>query len=98
MPIARKTPLQVYLDRDDRALLERVARRVGLSKAEAVRAAVRRWAMDLSAQDDPLLGLIGSVDDPELPTDLSTRADEYAVEGYPGRRVAESRTGGASGA
>ncbi|MGH7699895.1 MAG: CopG family transcriptional regulator [Gemmatimonadales bacterium] len=84
-----KKPLQVYLDRTDRALLDRLARRLGLSRAEALRAAVRRWAMDLSAQDDPLLALIGCVDDPELPADLSTRADEYAVAGYPKRRVAE---------
>lgn len=95
MPLKKK-PLQVYLDRTDRALLERLARQLGLSRAEALRAAVRRWAMDLSAEDDPVLALIGSVDDPELPTDLSVRADEYAVAGYPKRRVAESGPKGAS--
>jgi hypothetical protein len=86
-----KKPLQIYLDARDGALLERLAARLGLSKAEAVREAVRRWALDLEAPNDPLLGLIGSVDDAALPADLSTRHDEYAVTGYPVRRVAEPR-------
>jgi hypothetical protein len=79
----KKAPFQVYLDGRDSALLDRLADRLGVSKAEAVREAVRRWAMDLGAPDDPLLGLVGAVDHPALPADLSTRHDEYAVRGYP---------------
>jgi hypothetical protein len=89
----KKVPFQVYLDARDGALLERLAKRLGLSKAETVREAVRRWALDLGAPQDPLLGLIGSLDDPAAPTDLSTRHDEYAVKGYAARRVAEPRGG-----
>ena len=85
----KKTPYQVYLDTRDRAFLERLSLRLGLSKAEVMREALRRWAMELSREGDALLDLIGSMDDPALPTDLSTRHDEYAVSGYPMRRVAE---------
>ena len=84
----RKLPFQVYLDPRDRSLLERLAKQFGLSKAETVREAVRRWAME-AGSEDPVLKLIGSLDDPDLPTDLSTRHDDYAVEGLPVRRVAE---------
>ena len=85
----KKSPIQVYLDRRDRALLDRLAQQLGLSRAEAIREAVRRWAADVSGGDDPLLGLIASIDDATLPRDLSTRHDEYAVGGYSAKRVAE---------
>ncbi len=83
-----KKPFQLYLDARDHSLLEKLAGRLGLSMAETVREAVRRWAVEEEGTEDPILGLIGSVDDAELPTDLSTRHDDYAVEGYPARQVA----------
>ncbi len=86
-----KKPFQLYLDQRDHSLLEGLAQRLGLSMAETVREAVRRWVVEEAGTDDPVLGLIGSIDDAELPTDLSTRHDDYAVEGYPARRVAEPR-------
>jgi len=90
----KKVPVQVYLSSRDRGLLDRLAARLGLSRAETLREAVRRWAQELAGQEDPLLDLIGSVDDPGLPTDLSTRHDTYAVSGYPPeRRVAEPDEG-----
>ncbi|MBI4501509.1 MAG: ribbon-helix-helix protein, CopG family [Gemmatimonadetes bacterium] len=85
----KKTPYQVYLDSRDRAFLERLASQLGLSKADVIREALRRWAAELSGERDALLGLIGSMDNPALPGDLSTRHDDYAVTGYPVRRVAE---------
>lgn len=95
--MSKKVPYQVYLDDRDRAFLDRLSSRLGLSKAGVIREALRRWAAELAGEGDPLIELIGSMDDPALPTDLSTRHDEYAVSGYPMRRVAESRpddTGG----
>jgi hypothetical protein len=87
--MSRKAPYQVYFEARDRALLDRLSSQLGLPRAEVIREAIRRWAVELSGQGDALLGLIGSIDDPALPTDLSTRHDEYAVSGYPKRRVAE---------
>lgn len=85
-----KKPVQVYLDTRDRALLDRLARREGLTRAEAIREAVRRWASDTAGADDRLLQLIGSIDNPALPADLSTRHDAYAVAAYAARRVADA--------
>jgi hypothetical protein len=87
----KKVPFQIYLDARDHALLEDLAQRLGLSMAETVREALRRWAVELTAAHDPMLDLIGSLDDPAAPADLSTRHDEYAVQGYGARRVAEPR-------
>jgi len=85
-----KRPVQVYLDDRDRALLDGLARRLGLPRAAVVREAVRRWAAELRGEEDPLLRLIGGLDDPAVPADLSTRHDEYAVHRSPApARVAE---------
>ena len=87
----KKLPFQLYLDDQEQALLERLAQGLGLSKAETVRAALRRWARDMSGEGDPVLQLIGTIDDPALPTDLSTHHDDYAIGPAPARRVAEPR-------
>lgn len=90
-----KRPFQFYLDERDHSLLQGLAERLGLSMAATVREAVRRWAVEEAGTDDPVLGLIGTIDDAELPTDLSARHDDYAVKGYPARRVAEPDAEGA---
>jgi hypothetical protein len=48
---------------------------------------VRRYLADvpLEAAEDPLLRLIGLVDDPRLPTDLAEHHDHY-LYGAPKRR------------
>ena len=91
-----KRPIQVYLDERDRRLLDGLARRLGCSRAEALREAVRRWAAELSGQGDALLGLIGGLDSAGVPADLSTRHDEYAVRAYRAARVAEPPAGGSA--
>ena len=94
----KKIPFQVYLERADANLLERLAARLGESKAETVREALRRLELELSGSQDPLLDLIGGLDDPTVPTDLSTRHDEYAVQPHRVRRVTESKRRGGSSA
>ncbi|MGH7545406.1 MAG: hypothetical protein ACREKI_04410 [Gemmatimonadota bacterium] len=89
----RKKPIQLYLDTEDRARLERLAGELGLSMAETLRWALRRLAAEQAGEDDPLMKLMGSIDNPDLPRDLSTRHDEYFVEGYPPTRVAEEPPG-----
>jgi len=91
--MSMKKPFQLYLDQRDHGLLADLAKRHGLSMAQAVREAVRRWAIDDAGVADPLLGLIGGFDEADVPSDLSTRHDDYAVEGYPARRVAEPDEG-----
>ncbi len=89
-----RTPFQVYLDDEDRGRLQRLAQRLGLSMAETIRVALRRLAAERWGEDDPLLRLAGSLESADVPCDLSTRHDDYAVSGYPAPapapRVAES--------
>lgn len=76
-----REPFQVYLDPADRALLDDMAERTGLSRAEILRRGLRRVAGDLLEEEEPgsafeqLVGALG--DDPSLPTDLAERHDAY---------------------
>jgi hypothetical protein len=78
--IMKRIPVQVHLDPSDRELLEQLAHKQGLSISDAIRLAIRRWALDEAGEADPVLGLIGSIDG--LPPDLSTHHDAYAAGGY----------------
>lgn len=76
-----REPFQVYLDPADRTLLDDVAERTGLSRAEILRRGLRRVAGDLLEEEEPgsafeqLVGALG--DDSSLPTDLAERHDAY---------------------
>ncbi len=80
-----REPVQVYLDRSDRDLLEDLARRTGLPRAELLRRGLRRLAQTELPERKPgwsldvLLGAMG--DDPRLPADLSVRHDEFLYGG-----------------
>lgn len=88
MPTKRsrvREPVQVYVDREDRALLEAVAARTGLARAEVLRRGLRALAAQVLAEHGPgasLDVLIGSLEGGgDLPKDLAARHDEY-LAGY----------------
>lgn len=79
-------PLQVYMDEADLARLEAWSRRHGMSKSQAVRAALR--AAMRPEDRDPVFGLSGSVQG--LPADASAAFDRYLQEtfiAHPPRRT-----------
>ena len=84
MPRKIKEPVQVYLERSDRDLLEKLARQTGLSRAEVLRRGLRSYAAEKESEVAPgsalesIIGIFG--DDPSIPTDLSVRHDEYLHE------------------
>lgn len=79
-------PVQVYLDRGDRELLERVARESDISRAEALRRALRSYSRSVLKERPPgwsldvLIGAMG--DDPTRPTDLAERHDYYLNQAW----------------
>ena len=90
---AVREPIQVYVDRDDRALLEAVAARTGLARAEVLRRGLRAFAGQVLAERGPgssLEALIGVLGD-DAPRDLAARHDEYLVKSARGRRARPRR-------
>jgi hypothetical protein len=81
MPRNVREPVQVYLDAGDLDLLERLARRTGLSKAELLRRGLRHLGVQQLAEHAPgwsLDTLTGSLGDAAtLPSDLAANHDAY---------------------
>jgi len=85
-PASRRVrePIQAYLDPADRALLEDVAARTGLARAEILRRGLRAFAQQVLTERAPgasferRIGALGN--DPTLPIDLSERHDEYLYD------------------
>jgi hypothetical protein len=76
-----REPVQVYLETSEKELLDQLALRTSLSRAELLRRGLRRLASELSSDAVPgrsLTSLIGALgDDAGIPADLSVRHDEY---------------------
>ncbi|MGQ0641432.1 MAG: hypothetical protein ACT4P6_11785 [Gemmatimonadaceae bacterium] len=80
-----REPVQVYLDRHDRDLLETLAQHSTLSRAELLRLGLRRLSEDILGQVRPGAStdvLIGAMDASlTVPTDLAARHDDYLYGG-----------------
>jgi hypothetical protein len=79
-----REPIQVYLDADERAMLDRVAGETGLSRAEVLRRGLRSYAVEQGAGRSPMLEFMEWMkqQDFDLPADLSERHDDYLAEAY----------------
>ncbi len=77
-----REPVQLYVDADDRALLDAVAARTGLARAEVLRRGLRAFAGQVLTELGPgssLDALIGALGKGQ-PADLAARHDEYLIE------------------
>lgn len=79
---AVREPLQVYFDRTERALLDRLARETGLSRAEILRRGLRSFAAESLKGRSPLLEFLRSLAGDDWPVDLAERHDDYLAEAY----------------
>ena len=69
---------QLYLEEETDRALKRLAARTGRSEAFHVREALRRYLdKPREEEEDPLLRLIGLVNDPEGPDDVAVNHDHY---------------------
>jgi hypothetical protein len=82
---AVKEPIQVYLDAADRTVLDGVAERTGLSRAEVLRRGLRSYAAQQQGSEGPMLRLIRELsaqDWGHVPTDMGINHDKYLAEAY----------------
>jgi len=74
-----KKPTQVYLRPEQVEPLRALARRRKVSVAELVRQGIDQVLAAVPPEEDPLLGIIGLVDD-DGPTDMAEKHDDYLVK------------------
>lgn len=79
-----REPLQVYLDRDERAMLDRLAKATGLSRAEILRRGIRSFAAEYAPEMSPMLQFLERIAatkwPADTPSDISERHDDYLAE------------------
>jgi len=82
MAVPEKKPVQVYLGPRHLNILDTLVKKLGVSKAEALRRGLESLAREIvPVEEDPawqLIGLAGR--DVDLPTDWSVNHDRYLVE------------------
>jgi hypothetical protein len=76
-----REPLQVYLDPDERGLLDRLARETGLSRAEILRRGLKSFAAERRGKS-PMLEFMDSMQGLDFPPDMGARHDDYLAEAY----------------
>src|SRR5215208_1583739 len=85
-PGAVRGPVQVYLTKQDRALLDKVAKATGLSRAEVLRRGLRSIGASVLAEANPVLALLDEMakgDWPAaMPQDVAERHDQYLAEAH----------------
>lgn len=85
-PKAVREPIQVYLDQPDRALLDRVAAEVGLSRAEVLRRGIRTFAVQQQRGEGPMMRMIRDLQaapwPEDTPADLAQNHDKYLAALY----------------
>jgi hypothetical protein len=79
-----REPVQVYLDEQDRDILESLVERSSLSRAELLRLGLRRLSDEMLTERKPgtsLATLVGALDAaPSVPEDLAARHDAYLYD------------------
>jgi len=92
---AVREPVQVYLAGPDRALLDKVAGKTGLSRAEVLRQGVRRMAAEVLGDESPMLAFIREQAASEwpvaVPSDAAERHDEHLTAPSPVPPRAEAK-------
>ena len=80
-PRSVREPVQVYLDREDRDVLDALSATAGISRAEALRRGMRRLAAEVLARQDSahafVAEMVGAEWPASTPSDLAARHDDY---------------------
>jgi len=76
-----REPIQVYLTHAERATLDRLARELGVSRAEALRRGIEVLETQRARSFHQVFdALVGAFSSPSAPTDLAERHDEHAAD------------------
>ena len=84
-PKSVREPIQVYLDDAERAFLDEMAAREGVSRSEVLRRSVRQYRAVRSAESPMLRLLDEALAEPGLTTgegDVAQRHDDYLADEY----------------
>ena len=85
-PAAVREPIQVYLTKVDRALLDRAARASGVSRAEVLRRGLRQYGSAVVSDANSIAAFLDEMAAgpwPEgMPNDVAKHHDKHLAEAY----------------
>lgn len=77
MKSLKKKPIQIYIEPQQDFVLENLAQKRGLSKAELIRKSLDQYLKEIPLEEDPGMGLIGLGNSGKK--DLSDHHDQYVA-------------------
>ena len=77
MKALKKKPIQVYLEPQQNNVLDLLAKKRRISKAEIIRISLEKFFKEIPLEEDPAMGLIGLGRSKK--GDLSVHHDQYIV-------------------
>jgi hypothetical protein len=78
MKSLKKKPIQIYIEPQQDYVLENLARKRGISKAEIIRKSLDKFLREIPLEEDPGMGLIGLGKSGKR--DLSDHYDKYLTK------------------
>ena len=75
MKALKKKPIQIYLEPQQNNVLDLLAKKRGISKAEVIRRSLETFFKNIPLEEDPAINLIGLGSSKK--GDLSARHDQY---------------------
>jgi hypothetical protein len=77
-----REPIQIYIDADERRLLDQLADATGLSRAEILRQGLRSFAAERAGTHGPMESFMKSLRKKPFPADMAERHDDYLAAAY----------------
>lgn len=77
-----REPLQIYMDSDERRLLDQLSESTGLSRAEVLRQGLRHFAMQRAGNDGPMETLMRRLRDKPFGPGVAASHDEELAAAY----------------
>jgi hypothetical protein len=77
-----REPIQIYIDADERRLLDQLADATGLSRAEILRQGLRSFAAEQAGTDGPMESFMKSLHKKPFPADIAERHDDHLAAAY----------------
>jgi hypothetical protein len=81
-PRSVREPIQVYLDPDDRRLLDELAKVTGVSRAEVLRRGIRSFAAAVRGTASPMLEFLDRAAAADWPPGLAEAHDTHLADAY----------------
>jgi len=79
-PTRVREPIQIYMDSDERRLLDRMAAQIEVSRAEVLRRGLRSFAREQSPETSPMLAFMHDMTGADWPADIGRDHDAYLEE------------------